>query len=127
MTSYKHANGEARTSDFVTLSSMEFYSNQRDSFRLCVTAVKGKPMVNLSKLWFNSQEEKWLPTRKHFYFSKEAWEALVKQISKLNTEIHKMGLFGMRLLIQTHFHLFSNNIKYFALNLLNDSYFSHHF
>ena len=96
MASYARATGEAQTSDFVTLSSQEFYSNQRESFRLCVTAVKGTPKLNLTKFWFNSEHERWLPTGKNFYFSKEAWERLVKQITKLNTEIQKMGLLGMR-------------------------------
>ena len=96
MGNYTRAIGEAQTSNFVTLSSKEFYSNQRESFRLCVTAVRGTPMLNLTKFWFNSERETWLPTSKNFYFRKEAWEALVKQISKLNTDIQKMGLFGMR-------------------------------
>ena len=96
MASYARANGEAQTSDFVTLSSKEFYANQRESFRLCVTAVKGTPKVNITKFWFNAEKGTWLPTGKNFYFSKEAWASLVKQITSLNTEIQKMGLFGMR-------------------------------
>ena len=96
MANYTHATGEAQTKNFLTLSSKEFYSNQRESFRLCVTAVRGTPKLNLTKFWFNAEKGTWLPTGKNFYFSKEAWEALVKQISKLNTDIQKMGLFGMR-------------------------------
>ena len=95
MANYTRATGEAQTSDFVTLSSKEFYSNQRESFRLCVTAVKGIQKMNLTKFWFNSKEQTWLPNRNNFFFSKEAWETLVKDISKLNTEIQKQGLFGM--------------------------------
>ena len=96
MANYTHATGEAQASNFVTLSSKEFYSNQRESFRLCVTAVRGTPKLNLTKFWFNSVKKTWLPTGKNFYFSKEAWGSLVKQITRLNTEIQKMGLFGMR-------------------------------
>ena len=72
MANYKRATGEAQTSNFVTLSSKEFYSNQRESFRLCVTAVRGTPKLNLTKFWFNSEKGMWLPTGKNFYFSKEA-------------------------------------------------------
>ena len=97
MANYTRATGEAQASNFVTLSSKEFYSNAFESSRLCVTAVKGTPMLNLTKFWFNSVKETWLPTGKNFYFSKEAWGSLVKQITSLNTEIQKMGLFGMRL------------------------------
>ncbi len=43
-----------------------------------------------------SEKERWLPKRKNFYFSTEAWGSLVKQITSLNTEIQKMGHFGMR-------------------------------
>ena len=96
MANYARANGEAQPSNFETLSILEFYSNPRESYRLCVTAVKGTPKLNLSKFWFNSQEQTWLPNRNNFFFSKEAWETLVKDISKLNTEIQKQGLFGMR-------------------------------
>ena len=96
MANYQRATGEAQASDFETLSSHEFYSNQRESYRLCVTSVKGTPKLNLSKFWFNMQEKRWLPNRNNFFFSKEAWETLVKEIPKLNTEIQKMGLFGMR-------------------------------
>ena len=96
MASYERATVEAQASTFVTLSSKEFYSNQRESFRLCVNAVKGTPKLNLTKFWFNSEKERWLPTGKNFYFSKEASGSLVKQITSLNTEIQKMGLFGMR-------------------------------
>ena len=99
MALYARATGETQTSDFVTLTSKEFYSNQRESFRLCVTAVRGTPKLNVSKFWFNSVKETWLPTGKNFYFSKEAWGSLVKQITKVNTEIQKTGLFGMRFLI----------------------------
>ena len=96
MANYQRTTGEAQTSFFETLSSLEFYSNPRESYRLCVTSVKGTPKLNLSKFWFNSKEETWLPNRNHFYFSKEAWGSLVKQITKLNIEIQKQGLFGMR-------------------------------
>ena len=96
MANYQCANEEAQASDFETLSSKEFYSNQRESYRLCVTSVKGTPKLNLSKFWFNLQKNRWLPNRNHFYFSKEAWETLVKEIPKLNIEIKKMGLFAMR-------------------------------
>jgi len=96
MANYKRATGEAQTSDFVTLSSKEFYANERESFRLCVTAVKGAPKLNITKFWFNAEKGTWLPTGKNFYFSKEAWASLVKQITKLNTGIQKMGLLGMR-------------------------------
>ena len=96
MANYSRATGEAQASTFVTLSSKEFYSNQRESFRLCVTAVRGTRKLNLSKFWFNSEQGMWLPTGKNFYFSKEAWESLVKQITSLNTAIQKTGLFGMR-------------------------------
>ena len=99
MASYARKSGEAQTSDFVTLTSKEFYSTPFESYRVCVTAVKGTPKLNLSKFWFNSLKETWLPTGKNFYFSTEAWGSLVKQISKLNTEIQKMGLFVMRFLI----------------------------
>ena len=97
MAKLTRATGEAQASTFVTLSSNEFYSNQYESFRLCVTAVKGTTKLNLTKFWFNSLKETWLPTGKNFYFSKAAWESLVKQITKLNTEIQKKGLLGMRL------------------------------
>ncbi len=96
MASYARATGEVQASTFVTLSSKEFYANERESFRLCVTAVKGAPKVNITKFWFNAEKGTWLPTGKNFYFSKEAWASLVKQITSLNTEIQKMGLFGMR-------------------------------
>ena len=96
MANYKSAIGEAQTSNFVTLSTKEFYSNQYESFRLCVTEVSGTPKLNLTKFWFNSAQDTWLPTGKNFYFSKEAWASLVKQITKLNTGIQKMGLLGMR-------------------------------
>ena len=96
MANYTRATGEAQPSDFVTLSSKEFYSNPRESYRLCVTAVKGTPKLNITKFWFNSELERWLPTGKNFYFSKEAWGSLVNQISSLNTVIQKTGLFGMR-------------------------------
>ncbi len=99
MASYARKSGEAQASDFVTLTSKEFYSNPRESYRLCVTAVKRIPKMNLSKFWFNIAEQTWVPTRNHFYFSKDAWDSLVMHISKLNTEIQKMGLFGMRFLI----------------------------
>ena len=66
-----------------------------ESFRLCVTAVKGTPKLNLTKFWFNSLKETWLPTGKNFYFSKEAWGSLLNQITSINTEIQKTGLFGM--------------------------------
>ncbi len=96
MANYTRATGEAQASNFVTLSSKEFYSNPGESYRLCVTAVKGIPKINLTKFWFNSAQEKGLPTGKNFYFSKEAWGSLVNQISSLNTEIQKTGLFCMR-------------------------------
>ena len=115
MASYARASGEAQASDFVTLSSKEFYSNQQESFRLCVTAVKGIPKLNLTKFWFNSAQEKWLPTGKNFYFSNEAWGSLLKQITKLNTGIQKMSLLGMRVR-KTHLHLFPSNITHFDRN-----------
>ena len=90
------ATGEPQTSNFVTLSSKEFNANQWESKRLCVTAVKGTPNLNLSKFWFISDQETWLANGKNFYISKEAWGSLVKQIPKLNTGIQKMGLLGMR-------------------------------
>ena len=96
MASYARKSGEAQASTFVTLSSAEFYSNTRESYRLCVTSVKGIPKINLSKFWFNLEEKTWLPTRTHFYFNKEGWESLVKQIAKLNIELQKTGLLGMR-------------------------------
>ena len=96
MANYKRATGEAQVSTFVTLSSKEFYSNQYESFRLCVTEVRGTPKLNLTKFWFNSEKGMWLPTGKNFYFSTEAWGSLVKQITKLNAGIQKMGLLGMR-------------------------------
>ena len=96
MANYKRATGEAQTSNFVKLSSKEFYSNQYKSFGLCVTEVRGTPKLNLTKFWFNSAQETWLPTGKNSYFSKEEWASLVKQITKLNTGIQKMGLFGIR-------------------------------
>ena len=108
MASYARATGEAQTLDFVTLSCAEFYTNTRESYRLCVTSVKGIPKINLSKFWFNLEEKTWLPTRSHFYFNKEGWESLVKQIAKLNTELPKTGLFGMRIRFyrKTKLHLF---------------------
>ena len=96
MANYKRATGEAQTSNFVTLSSKEFYSNQYESFRLCVTEVRGTPKLNLTKFWFSAEKGMWLPTGKNFYFSKEAWASLFKQITSLNTGIQKMGLLGMR-------------------------------
>ena len=96
MANYKRATGEAQTSNFVTLSSKEFYSNQYESFRLCVTEVRGTPKLNLTKFWFSAEKGMWLPTGKNFYFSKEAWASLVKQITSLNNGIQKMGLLGMR-------------------------------
>ncbi len=96
MANYARATGEAQASDFETVSSIEFFSNRRASYRLCVTLVKGTARLKLNKFWFNNEEEAWLPTRSHFYFNKEAWETLVKQIPKLNNEVHKMDLFGMR-------------------------------
>ena len=96
MANFQRATAEAQSSDFETLSSMEFFSNGRESNRLCVTAVKGTPKLNLSKFWFNIEEQAWLPTRNHFYFNKQSWITLVKQTPKLNIEIQKMGLFGMR-------------------------------
>ena len=99
MANYARETGEAQVSDFETVSSIEFFSNGRESYRLCVTLVKGTPRLNLSKFWFNNEEEAWLPTRSHFYFNKEAWETLVKRIPKLNNEVQKMGLFGMRVLL----------------------------
>ncbi len=98
MANFSRATGEAPASTFVTISSKEFYSNQRESFRLCVTSVRGAPKINLTKFWFNTEKESWHPTGKNFYFSKEAWGSLVNQITSLNTEIQKTGLFGMRFL-----------------------------
>ena len=98
MANYTRASGEAQAPVFETINRIEFFGNGRESYRLCVTLVKGTPKLNLSKLWFNVQEERWLPTRNHFYFNKEAWETLVKKIPTLNTDIQKMGLFGMRFL-----------------------------
>ena len=72
MANYTRATGKAQASNFVTLSSKEFYSNQGESFRLCVTAVKGTPKLNLTKYWVNSEQGIWLPTGKNFYFSTEA-------------------------------------------------------
>ena len=106
MANYARATGEAQASDFETLSSIEFFSNGRESYRLCVTLVKGTPRLNLSKFWFNNEEEAWLPTRSHFYFNNEAWETLVKHIPKLNNEVQKMGLFSMRVLLLAHFPFF---------------------
>ena len=105
MASYARASGEAQASVFETINSIEFFGNGRESFRLCVTLVKGMPRLNLSKLWFNVEENRWLPTRNHFYFNKEAWETLVKKIPSLNTEIQKMGLFGMRFRFSLLAHL----------------------
>ena len=99
MASFARATGEAQASVFETINSIEFFSNGRESYRLCVTLVKGTPRLNLSKLWFNDKENRRLPTHNHFYFNKEAWEPLVKKIPSLNTEIEKMGLFGVRFLI----------------------------
>ena len=48
MANYKRATGEAQTSNFVTLSIKEFYANQYESFRLCVTEVSGTPKLNLT-------------------------------------------------------------------------------
>ena len=96
MANFERATGEAQASDFETLSCLEFFSNGRESYRLCVTAGKGTPKLNLSKFWFNIDEQAWLHTRNHFYFTKESWETLVKQIPKLKTEIQKTSLFGMR-------------------------------
>ena len=97
MANFERATGEAQASDFETLYSLEFFSNGRESYRLCVTAVKGTAKLNLSKFWFNIEEQACLPTRNYFFFTKESWVTLVKQISKLNTEIQKTGLFSMRL------------------------------
>ena len=57
MANYTRATGEAQTLDFVTMSSKEFYAKKRESFRLCVTAVKGVPKLNITKFWFNSVKE----------------------------------------------------------------------
>ena len=73
MANYKRATGEAQTSNFVTLSRKEFYSNQYESFRLCVTEVRGTPKLNLTKFWFSAEKGMWLTTGKNFYFSKEVW------------------------------------------------------
>ena len=99
MASFTRATGEAQASVFETINSIEFFGNGRESFRLCVTLVKGTPRLNLRKVWFNVQEERWLPTHNNFYFNKEAWESLVKKMPSLNTEIQQMGRFGMRFLI----------------------------
>ena len=72
MASYARANGEAQTSDFVTLTSKEYSSNPAESYRLCVTAMKGIPKMILTKVGFTSVPERWLLTGKNFYFSKEA-------------------------------------------------------
>ena len=96
MASYARGTGEAQTSNFVTVVSKEFYSTPGESYRLCVTAVKGTTELNLSKFWSSSEQERWRPAGNNFYFSTEAWGSLVKQITKLNTGIQKMGLFGMR-------------------------------
>ena len=66
MASYARATGEAQTSNFVSLVSKEIYSNPGESYRLCVTAVKGIPRMNLTKFWFSAEKEKWLPTGKNF-------------------------------------------------------------
>ena len=119
MANYSRANGEAQASDFVTLSSKEFYSNQRESFRLCVTAVRGTRKLNLSKFWFSSEQGMWLPTGKNFYFSKDAWGSLVKEITSLNTEIQKTGLFGMR------FHFSQKFADSFLLGIVFMFFFSY--
>ena len=121
MANYQRATGEAQASNFETLSSLEFYSNPRESYRLCVTAVKGTPKLNLSKFWFNSKEQTWLPNRNNFFFSKEAWETLVKDIAKLNNEIQKQGLFGMCDCFISR--LISTNLTYFVRKLSIQPYY----
>lgn len=89
------APGEASTAKFDTIYSKEFFNNGRESFRLCVTQVNGKFKVNLSKFWFNFEEQDWIPTKQHFFFNPEAWETFAAKLSQIGKEIGKLGLSGL--------------------------------
>jgi len=93
------ATGEASTAQFDTVFENEFSNNGRESFRLCVTDVNGKRKVNLSKFWFNYQQQQWIPTKQHFYFNVFAWNTFVANVGKLDKTIQKLGLSGLLLSI----------------------------
>ena len=87
--------GEALPAEFDTIYCNEFCNNGRESYRLCITEVNGKPKVNLSKFWFQFKEQKWLPTKQHLYFNFEAWSTFVAKVGILDKDIKKFGLSGL--------------------------------
>ena len=95
MDSTSSATGEASPAKFDTIYENEFSNNGRESFRLCVTEVNGKRKVNLSKFWFNYQQQEWIPTKQHFYFNIFVWNLFVANVGKLNKEIQMLGLSGL--------------------------------
>ena len=101
------ATGEASNAQFNTIYENEFFNNGRESVRLCVTAVNGKPKLNLSKFWFNYQQQQWIPTKQHLYFSMMAWTQFLLKGKELNREIQKLGLSG--LLLSFSFTLLSSS------------------
>ena len=89
------ASGEASNVQYDSVYNNEFFCNGRESYRLCVTAVNGKPKINLSKFWYWYQEQDWLPTKQHFFFNLEAWSIFLANVAQINSDIQKLGLSSM--------------------------------
>ena len=87
--------GEASPAKFETIYCNEFFNNGRESYRLCITEVNGKPKVNLNKFYFQFNEQQWVPTKQNLYFSPEAWTTFVAKAGVLDKEIRKKGLSGL--------------------------------
>ena len=99
--------GEASRAKFETIYCNEFFNNGRESYRVCITEVNGKPKVNLNKFYFQYNEQQWLPTKQNLYFNVDAWTTFVAKAGSLDKELRELGLSGLSTFL-LFFHYLSN-------------------
>ena len=86
--------GEAHNEEFVTIFIREIFINGRDAFFVKVILIKGQPLINSLKTYYNFKERKWLPGKGSLFFKLDAWHCFSTMIYPLIDEIEKIGLSG---------------------------------
>ena len=80
---------------FTDLASIEFYKDDIVSYRARINKVNEGKYVTLSKFFFESKSQKWLPTKKHFFIPVKVWPSLFASVNEINKALETTGAKGM--------------------------------
>ena len=90
-----YRNGEAQQrTPFEQIYRHDLLTDGNECFRVIVSLKDGHPLVGLSKFYLHPDNNRWYPTKKHFFMRADQWAAMSIELMTAAKEVAELGLSG---------------------------------